>query len=286
MAPRGARRRRARGSPEAASHPATVAQPKLAFGGQAERPGPHPAMVAQAEAGVLRESGREAALTRRWSPSRSWRSGVRHRGRPTRRRSPSRSWRSGVRHRGRVPTRRWSPSRSWRSGARQRGRPAPGDGRPAEAGVRESGREGRLTRRWCRGGRPSYGDGGERLPRPRRASLSSAWRDQGKALPQAVQRSLAGSFGDADFSAVRVHEGARRGADRGAGVHRGRERLLRAGAVPVQPEGPRPGQELLRKQLAFVLQQRAGRVTNPFGSGVAVVRDPALEAEAARLAGR
>ena len=31
------------------------------------------------------------------------------------------------------------------------------------------------------------------------------------------------------------------------------------------------------------MQQRAGRVRNPFGSGVAVVQDPGLEAEAERM---
>ena len=31
------------------------------------------------------------------------------------------------------------------------------------------------------------------------------------------------------------------------------------------------------------MQQRAGRVRNPLGSGVAVVQDPALEAEAERM---
>jgi hypothetical protein len=45
------------------------------------------------------------------------------------------------------------------------------------------------------------------------------------------------------------------------------------------------GQRLLAHELAHVLQQRAGRVRNPFGQGVAVVQDAALEAEADR-AGR
>jgi hypothetical protein len=37
-------------------------------------------------------------------------------------------------------------------------------------------------------------------------------------------------------------------------------------------------------ELAHVVQQRMGRVTNPFGSGVAIVRDQMLEAEAERMA--
>jgi hypothetical protein len=49
-----------------------------------------------------------------------------------------------------------------------------------------------------------------------------------------------------------------------------------------QPESAH-GQQLLGHELAHVVQQRAGRVRNPFGSGVAVVQDHALEAEADRL---
>jgi hypothetical protein len=43
------------------------------------------------------------------------------------------------------------------------------------------------------------------------------------------------------------------------------------------------GQFLLGHELQHVLQQRAGRVSNPFGSGVAVVQDHALESEADRM---
>jgi hypothetical protein len=43
------------------------------------------------------------------------------------------------------------------------------------------------------------------------------------------------------------------------------------------------GQKLLGHELWHVVQQRSGRVSNPFGSGVAVVQDHALEAEADRM---
>ena len=46
------------------------------------------------------------------------------------------------------------------------------------------------------------------------------------------------------------------------------------------------GQQLLGHELAHVVQQRAGRVRNPFGSGLAIVQDHALEAEADRLGHR
>lgn len=39
-------------------------------------------------------------------------------------------------------------------------------------------------------------------------------------------------------------------------------------------------------ELAHVVQQRAGRVRNPLGSGLAVVQDRALEAEAERMGQR
>jgi hypothetical protein len=43
------------------------------------------------------------------------------------------------------------------------------------------------------------------------------------------------------------------------------------------------GEQLLAHELAHVLQQRSGRAGNPFGSGIALLRDPALEAEAERM---
>jgi ribosomal protein S18 acetylase RimI-like enzyme len=46
------------------------------------------------------------------------------------------------------------------------------------------------------------------------------------------------------------------------------------------------GQKLLGHELTHVMQQRAGRVKNPFGAGVAVVQDHGLEAEADRMGQR
>jgi len=51
---------------------------------------------------------------------------------------------------------------------------------------------------------------------------------------------------------------------------------------PMTPQG----QQIIGHELAHVLQQRAGRVRNPFGTGVAVVQDHALEAEADRMGAR
>jgi Domain of unknown function (DUF4157) len=46
------------------------------------------------------------------------------------------------------------------------------------------------------------------------------------------------------------------------------------------------GKRLLAHELVHVLQQRTGRVRHPFSGAIAVVHDPALEAEAERLATR
>jgi hypothetical protein len=48
----------------------------------------------------------------------------------------------------------------------------------------------------------------------------------------------------------------------------------------------RGGQQLLAHELTHVVQQRTGRVHNPFGNSVAVVHDRVLEAEADRMAQR
>jgi Domain of unknown function (DUF4157) len=123
---------------------------------------------------------------------------------------------------------------------------------------------------------------GSAFPAPSGFLRNASW-EPGQALPETVQRAMAGRFGGADFSAVRVHEG-RDAETLGALAFTAGEGIYFARGQ-YRP-GTRSGQELLGRQLAYVLQQRAGRVRNPFGSGVAVVRDPALEAEAARMAGR
>ncbi|MBM3728195.1 MAG: DUF4157 domain-containing protein [Acidobacteria bacterium] len=101
----------------------------------------------------------------------------------------------------------------------------------------------------------------------------------GWPLPGAVREKME-SFFDVDFSDVRVHVGQdapRIGAVAftwGSNIH----------FAPGQYNPHTPdGQFLLGHELAHVVQQRAGRVQNPYGSGVAVVQDQMLEAEADRL---
>jgi hypothetical protein len=101
----------------------------------------------------------------------------------------------------------------------------------------------------------------------------------GQPLPSEVRAKMETAFG-ADFSDVRVHvghEASRIGAIAytwGSNIH-------------FAPGHYNPhtlqGQKVLGHELWHVVQQKAGRVRNPFGSGVAVVQDHSLEAEADRM---
>ena len=102
----------------------------------------------------------------------------------------------------------------------------------------------------------------------------------GRPLPAAVQSRMQDLFG-ADFSAVRVHVDERPAAIGALAFAQGSDLHFAPGRYdPVSPAG----QRLIAHELAHVVQQRAGRARNPFGSGVALVHDPALEAEAERMA--
>lgn len=101
----------------------------------------------------------------------------------------------------------------------------------------------------------------------------------GQPLPSEVRAKMEAAFGT-DFSDVRVHvgnEASRIGAIAytwGSNIH-------------FAPGHYNPhtlqGQKVLGHELWHVVQQKAGRVKNPFGGGVAVVQDHALEAEADRM---
>lgn len=101
----------------------------------------------------------------------------------------------------------------------------------------------------------------------------------GQAIPDQVRAKMETAFG-ADFSDVRVHIGQEASAlgaiayTWGSNIH----------FAPGQySPNTIQGQKLLGHELWHVVQQRAGRVSNPFGGGVAVVQDHALEAEADRM---
>jgi ribosomal protein S18 acetylase RimI-like enzyme len=101
-------------------------------------------------------------------------------------------------------------------------------------------------------------------------------------LPEAVRGKMEAALG-ADFSNVRVHVGPQAERIGAIAFTVGSDIYFVPGRY--QPHTVH-GQQLLGHELAHVVQQRAGRVRNPLGSGLAVVQDHALEAEADRLGQR
>ncbi len=104
----------------------------------------------------------------------------------------------------------------------------------------------------------------------------------GQRLPEPVQRKMEAFFG-ADFSDVMVHIGPEAPSIGALAFTHGSDLYFAPGQYrPTTSEG----QRLLGHELTHVLQQQAGRVRNAFGSGLAVVQDQALEAEAERMGQR
>src|SRR5689334_21101218 len=103
-------------------------------------------------------------------------------------------------------------------------------------------------------------------------------RSGGWALPNEVQTKMESALG-ADFSDVRIHVGSEVAAIGAIAFTWGSDIHFAPGYY--NPHSIQ-GQQLLGHELAHVLQQRAGRVRNPFGNGTAVVQDQALEADADR----
>ena len=101
----------------------------------------------------------------------------------------------------------------------------------------------------------------------------------GLPLPDDVRAKMETAFGT-DFSDVRVHIG-REASSLGAIAY------TWGSNIHFAPGQYNPhtlqGQKLLGHELWHVVQQKSGRVKNPFGGGVAVVQDYALEAEADRM---
>jgi GNAT superfamily N-acetyltransferase len=101
----------------------------------------------------------------------------------------------------------------------------------------------------------------------------------GWPLPRDVQAKMETALG-ASFADVRVHVGPEASSIGAVAFTWGTDIHFAPGQY--SPHTPH-GQFLLAHELTHVVQQRAGRVANPFGSGVAVVQDHALEAEADRM---
>jgi hypothetical protein len=82
------------------------------------------------------------------------------------------------------------------------------------------------------------------------------------------------------FADVRVHLGPQAASLGALAFAQGSDLYFAPGQY--NPDSPH-GQRLLGHELAHVVQQRTGRARNPFGSGIAVIQDLALEAEAERM---
>src|SRR5882724_899033 len=110
-------------------------------------------------------------------------------------------------------------------------------------------------------------------------TLLRSRRGMGQAIPEPVRQKMEKALG-ADFSDVRIHVGPEASSIGALAFAHGSDIYFASGQY--NPHTTH-GQRLLGHELTHVVQQRAGRVRNPFGSGVAVVQDPNLEAEAERL---
>jgi len=101
----------------------------------------------------------------------------------------------------------------------------------------------------------------------------------GEPLPEAVRARMEAFF-QTDFSTVRVHVGTQAPSLGALALAVGEHLFFAPGCYAPHTER---GQWLLGHELAHVVQQRSGRVPNPFDSGLALIHDPVLEAEADHL---
>jgi hypothetical protein len=104
----------------------------------------------------------------------------------------------------------------------------------------------------------------------------------GQPMPDAVRAKMESALG-ADFSDVRIHIGPQASSIGALAFTRGSDIYFAPGQY--NPSSVQ-GQQILGHELQHVVQQRQGRVSNPFGAGVAVVQDRNLEAEADRMGWR
>lgn len=104
----------------------------------------------------------------------------------------------------------------------------------------------------------------------------------GQPLPDPVRQKMESFFG-ASFADVRVHVGSQAHSIGALAFTHGSNLYFAPGQY--NPNTTQ-GRQLLGHELTHVVQQRAGRVRNPFGSGIAVVQDRGMEAEAERMGQR
>jgi len=118
---------------------------------------------------------------------------------------------------------------------------------------------------------------GDAFPLPGNFTLKP--RGSGQPLPEPIQKKMEAFF-NTSFADVRVHVGPEASSIGALAFTHGTNLYFAPGQYNPQTTN---GQQLLGHELTHVVQQRAGRVRNPLGSVVAVVQNPALEAEAERM---
>jgi len=101
----------------------------------------------------------------------------------------------------------------------------------------------------------------------------------GMPLPPAVLQKMEAVF-RTGFAEVRILVGSHVSAIGAKAFTQGSNIHFAPGHY--DPTSPR-GEQILAHELTHVVQQRTGRVRNPFGAGVAVIHDPRLEIEAERM---
>ncbi|MCH2394379.1 DUF4157 domain-containing protein [Oceanibaculum sp.] len=118
--------------------------------------------------------------------------------------------------------------------------------------------------------------GGEAFQVPAAMAARLGMPTGGQPLPPTIQRHMEGVLG-VPLGDVRVRVGPEASALGAVAFTMGSTIHFAPGRYD---PGSRQGLQLLGHELAHVVQQRQGRVANPFGSGIAVVSDRALEAQA------
>lgn len=101
----------------------------------------------------------------------------------------------------------------------------------------------------------------------------------GRRLDVGLRRSMERTLA-ADLSAVQIYQGPAAHALGALAFTLGDQIHFAPG---LYDPSSREGLELLGHELTHIVQQRSGRLRNPYGQGIAVVQDPALEAEADRM---
>ena len=110
-------------------------------------------------------------------------------------------------------------------------------------------------------------------------NLSNFGGGGGQPLPHPVLQKME-SFFKTSFADVRVHVGPQASSIGALAFTYGSNLYFAPGHY--NPHSIQ-GQQLLGHELTHVVQQRAGRVRNPYSSGIAVINDQSMEAEADRM---